>query len=225
VPHGGWTQLFGAHLDSVPDGPGINDNGSGSAAVLEAALQLPAQARQNVRFAFWGAEERGLIGSRYYVGNLSDDERRRVALYINLDMVGSPNFGRFVQSSAASSELAEIARSELLAYFGEHNLSVTERSGGRYGTDDASFYEKGIPTVGLYTGAGDRKSETDANLFSGAAGRPFDPCYHRACDTIENINRDVLEQNTLALVSALSAVAVRHVDTSSGPLSPANPKP
>jgi aminopeptidase Y len=210
--------VVGAHLDSVPEGPGINDNGSGSAAVLEAALRLAAPARGGVRFAFWGAEERGLIGSRHHVGSLSEEERRHIALYINLDMVGSPNFARFVQGSAATGDgLGAIARNELLAFFREHNLAVEERAGGRFGTDDSSFSQKGIPTVGLYTGAGGPKSETQAGLFGGAAGRPYDPCYHQACDTIENINREVLGQNTRALVRALNAVAIaaRAVSTSS----------
>src|SRR5262249_25818569 len=91
---GAWI-VVGAHLDSVPEGPGINDNGSGTAAVLEAALQLakePAQGRRHLRFAFWGAEERGLVGSRHQVDALSEEERQRIALYINLDMVGSRNF-------------------------------------------------------------------------------------------------------------------------------------
>ena len=55
-----------------------------------------------VRFAFWGAEESGLVGSRHHVDTLSEKVRRRIALYINLDMVGSPNFARFVQGSAAT---------------------------------------------------------------------------------------------------------------------------
>jgi Zn-dependent M28 family amino/carboxypeptidase len=204
--------IVGAHLDSVPEGPGINDNGSGSAVVLEAALRLargPTQARGSVRFAFWGAEERGLIGSRHHLGSLSDEVRRHIALYINLDMVGSPNFARFVQSSAATNEgLAAMVRREFLADFREHNLTVEERAGGRFGSDDTPFAQKGIPTIGLYTGAGGPKSEIQASLFGGAAGRPYDPCYHRACDTIENIDRDVLEQNTRALVRALNAAAI-----------------
>jgi Zn-dependent M28 family amino/carboxypeptidase len=204
--------VVGAHLDSVPEGPGINDNGSGTAAVLEAALQLaqePAQRRSHVRFAFWGAEERGLIGSRYYVDALSEEERRRIALYINLDMVGSPNFTRYVQGAAATGDgpLA-VARRELVAEFREHGLNIEERTGTRFGSDDSSFSQKGIPTVGLYTGATGLKSEKQAGLFGGTAGRPFDPCYHQACDTIDNIDRDVLGQNTRALVRALKAVAI-----------------
>jgi Zn-dependent M28 family amino/carboxypeptidase len=204
--------VVGAHLDSVPEGPGINDNGSGTAAVLEAALRLarePAQARGRVRFAFWGAEELGLVGSRHHVGALSEEERRHIALYINLDMVGSPNFVRFVQGSAATDDMpVAVARRELIADFSERNLNVEERTGGRYGSDDTSFSQKGIPTVGLYTGAGGPKSETETSVFGGSAGRPYDPCYHRACDTIENINREVLEQNTSALMRALNAVTM-----------------
>ncbi|HWN49906.1 MAG TPA: M20/M25/M40 family metallo-hydrolase [Xanthobacteraceae bacterium] len=207
---GPWI-VVGAHLDSVPEGPGINDNGSGSAAVLEAALRLAhesTQARSRTRFAFWGAEERGLVGSRHHVNSLSEEERRHIALYINLDMVASPNFARFVQGSAATDAgPAAIARRALIAEFREHNLNIEERTGGRFGSDDSSFSQKDIPTVGLYTGAGGSKSETQAGLFGGTAGRPYDPCYHQACDTIENIDRDVLEQNTGALVRALKAAA------------------
>jgi Zn-dependent M28 family amino/carboxypeptidase len=208
---GAWI-VVGAHLDSVPEGPGINDNGSGTAAVLEAALQLaqePAQRSRHVRFAFWGAEERGLIGSRHHVDALSDEERRRIALYINLDMVGSPNFTRYVQGPAATDDgPAAVARRELVAEFRERGLNIEERTGTRFGSDDSSFSQKDILTVGLYTGASGAKSEKQASLFGGTAGRPFDPCYHQACDTIENIDRDVLEQNTRALVRALKAVAV-----------------
>jgi Zn-dependent M28 family amino/carboxypeptidase len=139
---------------------------------------------------------------------LSEEERRHIAVYVNLDMVGSPNFARFVQSSATSADgLAATVQRELLADFREHNLPVEERTVGRSGSDDASFRQKEIPTVGLYTGAGGPKSEAQAGVFGGAAG-PYDPCYHRACDTIDNINREVLEQNTRALVRALHAVTI-----------------
>ncbi len=192
------------------EGPGINDNGSGAAAVLEAALRLvrePTQARGRVRFAFWGAEEQGLVGSRHHVDTLSEDDRRHIVLYINLDMVSSPNFVRFVQGSAATDNApVDIARRELVADFRQHSLTVEERTGGRYGSDDISFSEKGLPTVGLYTGASGLKSEAQAGVFGGVADRPYDPCYHRACDTIDNVNREVLEQNTRALLRALDAL-------------------
>ena len=203
--------FVGAHLDSVAEGPGINDNGSGSAAVLEAALQLakaPSGIRGHLRFGFWAAEERGLLGSRHHVGALSDEERRQIAVYVNLDMVGSPNFARFVQHSAnAGDGLAALVRSELMAEFRAHDLPAEERVAGRSGSDDAAFRQKEIPTVGLYTGASGAKSAEQAGVFGGVAGRPFDACYHRACDTTDNINREVLDENTRALMRALTAAA------------------
>jgi hypothetical protein len=107
-------------------------------------------------------------------------KRQQMSLYINLDMVGSPNFVRFLLASAATGDgLAAIARRELLTDFREHNLAVEERPGGRYVSDDASFSQKGIPTVSLYTGASGPKSEAQAGLFGGVAGRPYDLCYHQ----------------------------------------------
>src|SRR5690606_28644690 len=89
--------MVGAHLDSVAEGPGINDNGTGSAAVLEIAKQMrKVKPKNKVRFALWGAEESGLVGSDYYVANLSEAERAKIALYLNFDMIGSPNYVRFV---------------------------------------------------------------------------------------------------------------------------------
>ena len=202
--------VVGAHLDSVPEGPGVNDNGSGSAAVLDAALVLADafhRAPANVQFAFWGAEERGLVGSRHHVGALTEDERRNIGVYINLDMVGSPNFARFVQRSPeADSALAAGVRQKLVAEFKDRSVPVEERSGGRSGTDDAAFFQKGIPTVGLHTGAGAPKSQAQAALFGGTAGKPYDACYHKACDTIANIDRKALEENARALVRVLEAV-------------------
>jgi Zn-dependent M28 family amino/carboxypeptidase len=205
--------VVGAHLDSVPEGPGINDNGSGSAAVLDAALVLADalhRAPANVQFAFWGAEERGLVGSRHHVGALTEDERRHIGVYINLDMVGSPNFARFVQRSPeADSALAASVRQKLVAEFKDRSVPVEERSGGRTGTDDAAFFQKGIPTVGLHTGAGAPKSQAQADLFGGTAGKPYDACYHKACDTTANIDRGTLEENAGALVRVLEAVTTR----------------
>ncbi len=210
---GGPLIVVGAHLDSVPEGPGINDNGSGSAAVLEAALVLAGTIHHspgNVQFAFWGAEERGLVGSRHHVGTLSEDERRNIGVYINLDMVGSPNAARFVQRSPeADSELATTVRQKLLGEFKDRSVPVEERAGGRTGTDDAAFFQKGVPTVGLHTGAGALKSQAQADLFGGTAGKPYDPCYHKACDTTANIDREALEENARALIRAVEAVTPR----------------
>ena len=205
---GGGYAVVGGHLDSVPEGPGMNDNASGSAAVLEAALRLarePATAMP-IRFAFWGAEERGLIGSRHHVGALPEDERRRIALYINLDMVGSPNFARFIHVIEENkTDLAAATVQALKGYFDERSLATEERTGYRrgFGSDDASFAAAGVPTIGLFTGANGAKNAAQAERFGGTAEKPFDPCYHQACDTTGNVDPLVLGQITDALTEVL----------------------
>jgi Zn-dependent M28 family amino/carboxypeptidase len=82
--------MVGAHLVSVAAGPGVNDNGSGSATILETAIQMKkVNPRNQVRFAWWGAEESGLLGSTHYVNNLTQEEAHDIALYLNFDIVGS----------------------------------------------------------------------------------------------------------------------------------------
>jgi Zn-dependent M28 family amino/carboxypeptidase len=203
--------VVGAHLDSVSAGPGMNDNASGSAAVLESALRLAQgpEAGMPVRFAFWGAEERGLLGSRHHVEALGDNERGRIALYFNLDMVGSPNFGRFLHlTQETSPEVADRMVRALREWFALRDLPIEERArrARGFGSDDASFAAKGIPTIGLFTGAGESKSEAHAERFGGTAGRPFDPCYHQRCDTAQNVDRAVLGQITDGLTYALRQV-------------------
>jgi Zn-dependent M28 family amino/carboxypeptidase len=182
--------------------------------VLEAALRLTKAPAPGVpvRFAFWGAEERGLLGSRHHLNILPEEERKRIALYINLDMVGSPNFGRFIQlSQGTKAGLAESTVSALNRYFKERGLPVDEQTSRPrgFGSDDASFAARDIPTLSLFTGAGETKSEAQAERFGGSASKPFDPCYHKACDTAANINEQVLEQITDALAHALDELAIR----------------
>ena len=133
-------------------------------------------------------------------------------LYINYDMVASPNYGRFIWGPEGSGDApGATAQREFAAYFRDNNLPVENNrgGGGRAGSDDASFFQKGIPTLSFYTGSSSTKRDAQAKLFGGTAGRPYDPCYHRACDTIENINRDVLEQNTRALLHTITATATK----------------
>lgn len=174
------TIVVGAHLDGVAEGPGINDNASGVAAVLETAVQfaeLGVQPRNRVRFAFWGAEEDGLFGSEHYVAELDDTERRATAGYLNLDMVGSPHPVASVYGGGpgsgwpAGSAAIQTVLTDFLTSQG-----VTPRAVRFSSSDHAPFLAAGIPVGGLFTGADD-----------GA-----DPCYHQACDRIENINRDML---------------------------------
>jgi Zn-dependent M28 family amino/carboxypeptidase len=204
--------VVGAHLDSVSEGPGMSDNASGSAAILETALRLSKEpaAGTPIRFAFWGAEERGLVGSRHHLDALSEEERRRIRFYINLDMVGSVNFGRFIQLSQTerTAETAGIIQA-FIDYFETQNLPVEERARNQrgFGSDDAAFAAKTIPTLGLFTGAGGPKSDEHATRFGGRAGQPYDPCYHKACDAAENVDRAVLGQMTDALTQVLRQVS------------------
>jgi Peptidase family M28/PA domain len=188
--------LLGAHLDSVANGPGINDNGSGTALVLEIARQarrLGVRPGHGLRFAFWGAEELGLVGSSAYVQRLSARERRQLLAVLNFDMVGSPNFGRFVYDG--DNEPPGSARIEglLRAYFAARRQPVEEVS-IEGSSDHAPFARAGLPVGGLFTGADARKSADLAQRFGGAAGRPYDPCYHQPCDTLSNVNFRVLGQ-------------------------------
>jgi Zn-dependent M28 family amino/carboxypeptidase len=208
--------VVGGHLDSVQDGPGINDNGSGSAVILEIAEQLAdVRPRNRLRFIWWGAEELGLLGSRYYVSHLSASARRRLALYLNADMVGSPNFVRFVYDGDGSasprrrSQLpagsAAIAR-VFAQYFVARKLPYRELGLGG-GSDHLPFMRAGIPVGGLFSGADGLKSAAQTAVFGGSPGKPYDACYHRACDTLANVNATALTQLGDALAHAVASFA------------------
>ena len=183
--------MAGGHLDSVRGGPGINDNGSGTAALIEAAEAIgPDPPGAKVRVAFWAAEELGLYGSRHYVRSLDAEERRRIRAYVNLDMVGSPN------------PVPEVYRD------GDARVGAVLRRavGGRVGgivagqaSDHASFQAAGIPVNGLYTGS------TEA----GPGGGPRDPCYHLACDTARNVDRAMLLRMARAVAQALRELSAQ----------------
>jgi aminopeptidase Y len=202
--------MVGAHLDSVNAGPGINDNGSGVAAILETARQMAlVEPRNKVRFAFWGAEESGLVGSSYYVNNLSATERARIALYLNFDMVGSPNHVFFIYDGDDSDGLgagpgpegsAAIERIFEDFYTGRGALYKGTDFSGR--SDYGPFILNGIPSGGLFTGAEGVKTADEAALWGGTAGVAYDPCYHQACDTYANNNSDALDLNADAVAYA-----------------------
>jgi Zn-dependent M28 family amino/carboxypeptidase len=204
----GRVVMAGAHLDSVGAGPGINDNASGSATLLEIARRLAgSRPAHTVRFAWWGAEELGLLGSRHYVGGLGRGERDRIALYLNLDMVGSPNFRRLVydgdaEGAPAGSEVVERVLADQLRGQG---LAVGETALAG-GSDHASFAAAGIPVGGLFTGAGEAKSGRERAAFGGTTG-PADPCYHARCDDLDNLDLGVLDQMADAAATAVAAFA------------------
>lgn len=202
--------VVGAHLDSVNEGPGINDNGSGSAAILETAIQM-ARVRpfNTLRFAWWGAEESGLVGSSHYVSELSADEVAAIALYLNFDMIGSPNHVLFIydgdDSDGVDAGPGPAGSDQIEALFER----FYERRGQPYrGTDFSGrsdygpFIDVGIPAGGLFTGAEGIKTPEEAALWGGTAGEQYDPCYHLACDTFDNVNLAALDLNADAVAYA-----------------------
>ena len=203
--------MAGAHLDSVNAGPGINDNGSGTAAILEVAQQIAGVRFTNkVRFALWGAEENGLIGSRYYVGQLPSDERGKIAQYLNFDMIGSPNYGFFVYNGDSFGEgSAEIER-VFATYYADLGLPTAEVNivGS---SDHTAFVEAGIPSGGIFSGAGGIKTAAQVALWGGTAGQAFDPCYHQACDTFANVSEHALGINADAVAYAMFHFATNGV--------------
>jgi Zn-dependent M28 family amino/carboxypeptidase len=221
--------VVGAHLDSVPEGPGINDNGSGSAVILEIALQMAAldiQPRNTVRFAFWGAEESNLVGSTYYVDQLSKRDIKNIAVNLNFDMVGSPNFVRFVYdgdgsaTGTAGPNGSKVVENVFLDYFGSQGLA-TEPTAFDGRSDYGPFIAVGIPAGGLFTGAEGIKTADEAAIYGGTAGDAYDPCYHQACDTILNISDEALDQMADAaahatLTFAMTTSAVNGTDKGKG---------
>ena len=202
--------MAGAHLDSVNAGPGINESGSGSAAILEVAEQMATvKPRNKVRFALWGAEEASLVGSTYYVNNLSDDDLNRIALYLNFDMIGSPNHVFFIYDGDDSDGVGSGPGPDGSAQIEDVFEGFFESRGLPYKGADFSgrsdygpFIASGIPSGGLFTGAEGLKTAEEAALWGGMAGIAYDPCYHQACDTYANVNLDALDVNADAVAWA-----------------------
>jgi len=192
--------IVGAHLDSVTEGPGINDNGSGTSQNLEIAeemAELGIKPRRQVRFAFWGAEEANLLGSEHFVATLEPEQVGQIYANLNFDMTASPNYVRFVYDGdgsdtpdagpAGSGEIESVFN----GYFAGQGLATAPTAfDGR--SDYGPFIAVGIPAGGLFAGAEGIKTAEQAAIFGGTAGAPFDPCYHQACDTITNVNTQAL---------------------------------
>ncbi|MFH8659614.1 M28 family metallopeptidase [Streptomyces afghaniensis] len=192
--------MAGSHLDSVSSGPGINDNGSGSAAVLETALAVSrAQYKptKHLRFAWWGAEELGLVGSRHYVSRLATGDRSRISAYLNFDMIGSPNPGYFVYDDDPAIEKT------FKEYFSGLGVPTEIETEGDGRSDHAPFKSAGVPVGGLFTGASRTKTAAQAAKWGGTAGRAFDRCYHSSCDTTANIDDTALDRNSDAVAYAV----------------------
>jgi Zn-dependent M28 family amino/carboxypeptidase len=209
--------MIGGHIDSAIDGPGINDDGSGTMTILEIGRQLAAAATGpqsaagdgwKVRLAFWTGEEIGLLGSGAYVEDLDAAEVGSIEAYLNLDMLGSPNGVREVYSGAVTTRPTE---SQAIAALFSSALdraglssSVVELPGG---ADHASFNNFAIPTGGLFAGANEIMTPEQATLFGGTAGAPEDACYHLACDRVENLDPVLLEELARAGAWVIGALA------------------
>ncbi|GAB3299947.1 aminopeptidase PaaP [Geodermatophilus aquaeductus] len=209
--------MAGAHLDSVPEGPGINDNGSGSAGLIEVAENLAKVKPTNtIRFAWWGAEELGLLGSAEYVDSLSEDQVADIGLYLNFDMIGSPNFARFIydgdQSTFPAPDGVNVPEgSDQIEYVFEDFYESrglyyegTEFSGR---SDYQAFINANIPSGGLFTGAEVEKQEYQVPLYGGEAGVAYDPNYHQAGDDITNLDPKALDENSDAVAYAVLTLA------------------
>ena len=212
--------MVGAHLDSVAEGPGINDNGSGVAAVLETAVQLGSAptVKHAVRFGFWGAEELGIVGSKHYIESLNVDQLKDIALYLNFDMIGSPNPGYFTYDGDQSTALEAgqgpprvpegspgIERT-LVAYLTSVGKAAQDTSfDGR--SDYDGFTMAGIPSGGLFTGAEEKMTAEQARLWGGKADAPFDPNYHLATDTLDHVDRTALGINAGGVAFAVGVYA------------------
>ncbi len=208
--------MVGGHLDSVLRGPGVQDNGSASAAILETAVQMAkVKPRNTVRFAWWGAEESGLVGSTAYVNGLSQEEQDDIALYLNFDMIGSPNHVFFIydgdDSDGVGAGPGPEGSAQIEAVF---EAFYTERDIPFKGTDFTGrsdygpFIDVGIPAGGLFTGAEGVKTDEEAAIWGGTAGDQYDPCYHLACDTFDNINLQAFDVNSDAVAYSVLQYAM-----------------
>ena len=198
--------IVGSHLDSVPEGPGINDNGSGSAFNLELAIQMKKQhikPTNRVRFAFWGAEESGLVGATRYVAATTQEEFDQIAANLNFDMLASPNHANFVYDGdfshtpppatapAVNPGAAKIER-DFVDYFNSAGVA-TEPTAFDGRSDYKPFQDNGVAAGGLFSGAEVAKSAEQFAKWGGEVGVAFDHCYHQACDDIDNLDLEGYE--------------------------------
>ena len=196
------TVVVSAHNDSVAAGPGINDDGSGTSMDLELARQLGVEGqlpRNHVRFLWVGAEEEGLIGSNFYVSQLSPADRSKIIAMLDFDMVASPNYARQVYDGDGSTFGPDVSGPNgsgfiegLFSRWFDSKGQAHEPIPFDGRSDYVAFTDAGIPAGGLFTGAEKIKTHEEFLLFGGTEGEALDHCYHQACDTITNLNLKAL---------------------------------
>ncbi|CCD23526.1 aminopeptidase Y NDAI_0B04920 [Naumovozyma dairenensis CBS 421] len=191
---------LGAHSDSVEEGPGINDDGSGTISLLTVAKQLTHfKIKNKVRFAWWAAEEEGLLGSNYYAYHLSPEENRKIRVFMDYDMMASPNYeyevydANNIDNPKGSEELRDL----YIDYYTSNGLNYTlVPFDGR--SDYVGFIENGIPAGGIAAGA-----EKD-NVFNGEV---LDKCYHQLCDDVSNLSWEAFMVNTKLIAHSVATYA------------------
>ncbi|KAF4635132.1 hypothetical protein G7Y89_g2965 [Cudoniella acicularis] len=202
--------MLGGHSDSVGEGPGINDDGTGTLTLLEIASHLVNYDVQNcVRFAWWAGEEEGLLGSDYYVSQLSEEENLKIRLFMDYDMLASPNYAYQVYDArnainpVGSQELRDLYTD----FYTSHGLNYTYIPfDGR--SDYDAFIKNGIPGGGIATGAEGIKTPKEVEMFGGVAGDWYDPCYHQLCDDVSNVALDAWEVNAKLVSHSVAAYAI-----------------
>ncbi|KAI0450117.1 peptidase family M28 [Xylaria acuta] len=201
--------MLGAHSDSVGEGPGINDDGSGSLTLLEVATHLTKFSVNNcVRFAWWAGEEEGLLGSDYYVASLPEEENKKIRLFMDYDMMGSPNFAYQIYNAtdAANPTGSEQLRNLYIDWYKSKGLNYTFIPfDGR--SDYDAFIRNGIPGGGIATGAEGIKTKEEESMFGGKAGDWYDPCYHQLCDDVGNVNATAWLVNTQLVAHSVAIFA------------------
>ena len=214
--------LAGAHLDSVPAGPGINDDGSGTAWQLELGeqiSQLGIPPRQKIRLMWFGGEEDGLIGSQYHASHLSQVEVDDIMVMIDTDMIASPNYVRLVYDGdgnelgpagpAGSGTVEEVFK----RYFRQRDMATLPQAfDGR--SDYVGFINRGMPAGGSFAGAEVPKTGAQVAVFGGVAGEQYDPCYHEACDNIATVTGQppASTMNTFATDPALAQMQANQLN-------------
>ena len=201
--------MIGGHSDSVTEGPGINDDGSGSISVLEVAHQLTHFDVNNcVRFAWWAAEEEGLLGSNYYVASLTDEENLKIRVFLDYDMMASPNFVYQIydannkENPDGSGDIKDF----YVDWYEQQGLNYTFIPfDGR--SDYDGFIRNGIPGGGIATGAEGVKTQEEESQFGGKEGEWYDPCYHQLCDDLTNLNMTAWEVNTKLIAHSVATYA------------------
>ena len=209
------TVVVGGHLDSVYEGPGINDDGTGVSTMLETAEQMHAlgiNPRNKVRFIFFSGEEQGLLGSDYYVSQLSKKQIQDISVMLDYDMLGSPNYARFIydgngdEQGFAGPNGSGVIEQVFKDFWDSQGLAYeTIPFDGR--SDYDAFTVAGIPAGGIFAGAEVKKEPYQVALYGGTAGVAFDTCYHQLCDDLTNIHDQGLSEHSDAAIHAIQTFA------------------